>query len=236
MNGGTPMRYPRYTSQPNAGNLPSMAAIGPIDHKPSAHNPYYDVYNMTRGRNLGSIGNTEPRAVEQLPSADRGIPDYPNELNSLTSVDDVSGNGIFDAPGTHGNIHPDEGVFTDSMNIPGYLAREVFFAPSEVVDINTGQPIMYVPGNAFMLDPRTQEVLNERALYEPGLPTTGGGQVAQEWTDTPNQPAWPVPSGWPTSGLGQEPTRSRTNLLVAAGIAGIAVGIFAATLWPRKAR
>lgn len=226
------MRYPVHPSQPNSGNLPSMKAMGPHDLHPSAHNPYYDVYNMSRGRYLGSIGQTEGRPAAPPPSADagnpeyqssleRGMKDYPNELDSLSDLDDVNGNGIFDAPGTHGNVHPDSGVFADRKSLPGYIDRERMFQPSEVLDVTTGEPVMYVPGNAFQMDPRTQWVMDEIALYEPGLPSTGGRGVPSRSTVQPRQPAWPV---------GQDETRESpavktAHMAVLAAIAGLSGGL-----------
>lgn len=226
------MRYPAHPSQPNSGNLPDMKQMGPHDMHPSGHNPYYDVYQMSRGRYLGSIGQTPAATSQPPPKADagdpeymssiqRGMKDYPNELDSLADLDDVNGNGIFDAPGTHGNVHPDSGTFSDRQGLPGYVARERMFAPSEVLDVNTGKPVMYVPGNAFMMDPRTQWVMDELKLYEPGLPSTGGQRVGQRSTVAPDQPAWPV---------GQDDTDTARHvktlhMAILAGVLGLSGGL-----------
>ena len=114
------------------------------DLLPGQHNPYYDVYNMSRGRYLGGLGQTPVQPSQVPPSSDAGVSpadyqsqvqramkDYPNELDSLSAEDDVQGNGIFDANDTHGNIHPDDGVFSDRESLPGYVARERWFQPSE---------------------------------------------------------------------------------------------------------
>jgi hypothetical protein len=166
-----------------------------------------------------------------MQSADRGIQDYPNELEALAAEDDTQGNGIFDPHGSQPNIHPDEGVFGDREGLPGYLAREQFFAPSEVLDVNTGKPAMYVPGNAFMMDPRTQHQLNEMSLYYPGLPSTGGGGVPQVPTVQPDQPGYMVPPGMPaTAGLGQnngEAAGTRTRMFMAAAVFGLGIGVVA---------
>lgn len=170
------------------------------------------------------------------PSADRAVLDYPNELNALAELDDVQGNGIFDPAGSQPNIHPDEGIFGDREGLPGYIAREQPFAPSEVIDINTGKPVMYVPGNAFMMDPRTQWMLDEAKLYEPGLPTTGGHAVAQQSTVQPNQPGWTVP----LMGLGQNNNNNNNNAKeetpavtwVAVVAAGLGIGALIA--WGMK--
>lgn len=225
------MRFPVHptANQPMTGRVPWN--FGPPDLYPSGENPNYDAYNMTRGRYLGALGNNA--------GADRGITDYPNELNLLSEVDDVQGNGIFDPDNTHGNIHPDSGIFAAREGIPGYLAREQFFQPSEVIDVNTGKPVMYVPGNSFMMDPRTQHTLDEISLYEPGLPSTGGSPVPQDSTVRPDQPAWPID----ISGLGQDnggvverAPASGGQMFVAAGLAGLAVGLVAAMVVPKKRR
>ncbi len=156
--------------------------------------------------------------------------DYPAVLDELQRLDDVQGNGIFDAPGTHGNIHPDAGVFADREALPGYIARERFFKPSEVIDVNSGRPVVYVPGNAFMLDPRTEHVLEQRNLYEPGLPSTGGRGTpfASPWI--PNEPAWPVGQ---TDEAASAPA-SGTKLFIAAGLAGLALGAVVGLMSPKK--
>jgi hypothetical protein len=236
---GNPAYTANLLSQPNGGNLPSMEAIGPHDLQPGQHNPYYDVYSMSRGRHLGSLGQTPTAPAPTPPSSDAGVApeeymsqvqramkDYPNELDSLAAEDDVQGNGIFDAPDTHGNIHPDDGIFADRESLPGYLAREQFFKPSEVIDVNTGEPVMYVPGNGFMVDPRTQWAVDQISLYEPGLPTTGGTGVEQVSTVRPDQPAWSVgPVGQADNGADKK--AAATNAFILAGIAGLSIGLLA---------
>lgn len=207
-------------SQPYTGS-PFPYDQGPPDALPSATN--HRLYGpLGRGRYLGSLGSDE--LVEaRVANADPGA-SYPNELDSLAVLDDVEGNGIFDAYNTHGNIHPDAGVFADAASLPGYLARERFFQPSEVIDVTTGEPVMYVPGNAFMLDPRSDAALAERALYIPGLPETGGEQTSVESTVIPNEPSW---------GVGEAPAEepaSSTNMFLVAAIAGLAIGGFAALM------
>jgi hypothetical protein len=208
-------------SQPYTGS-PFAYDQGPPDALPSATNSR--LYgHLGRGRFLGSLGADEMRSAP-VASADPGNQTYPNELNSLSVLDDVEGNGIFDAYNTHGNIHPDAGVFADAASLPGYLAREKFFQPSEVIDVTTGQPVMYVPGNAFMLDPRSDAALAERALYIPGLPETGGEQTAMRSTVIPDEAAWAVGETVPYEAA------SKTNMFLVAAIAGLAIGGFAALM------
>lgn len=174
----------------------------------------------------------------QVQSADRDINDYPNELAALAEEDDVQGNGIFDPAGSQPNLHPDEGVFGDRKSIPGYMAREQMFAPSEVLDVNTGKPVMYVPGNAFMLDPRTAHQLREESLYYPGLTTTGGQGVPSVPTVQPRQPGPVVPPSWPMQGVGQDNGEaaggmSRNQMLITAAVGGLALGVVAGMVMKR---
>lgn len=242
---GNPQAYASMRmSQPNGGSVPSMVEMGPYDLLPGQHNPFYDVYSLSRGRYLGSLGQDASQPTQAPPSADAGVKpedymssvqramkDYPNELDALTAEDDVQGNGIFDAPGTHGNIHPDEGIFADRESLPGYLARERFFEPSEVIDINTGEPVMYVPGNGFMLDPRTQWAVDQINLYEPGMPNTGGAGVEQVSTVEPRQPGWPVEGlgrygrGARGAGVVAPAPKSTASPLILAAVAGISIGL-----------
>ncbi len=212
-------------SQPYTGS-PFPYDQGPPDALPSATNSR--LYRpLRRGRHLGSLGGGE---LEMAPvvSADPDVQTYPNELDQLAVRDDVEGNGIFDAFNTHGNIHPDAGVFTDAASLPGYLAREKFFEPSEVIDVTTGKPVMYVPGNAFMLDPRTDAALAERALYIPGLPETGGQQSPFRSTVIPDEAAWGVGEA-EAAPQPYEPA-SQTQMFLVAALAGLAIGGFAALM------
>jgi len=192
--------YPVYEPTPIfGGDLPTIDEIGPPDLRPSSQNPAYSVYAGTRGRNFAGLG--ESKMNTQSDSADEGVKDYPNELSVLAEADDVSGNGVFDPHGSPGNIHPDYGVFADKESMPGYLMREQFYAPSEVTDLTTGNPVMYVPGGAVPIDQaqadtyRARQLLNE---LQPGLsPETFG---APAWGST-----WvPTDYAMPIAGLGQD--------------------------------
>lgn len=220
--------YPVYSSTPIfGGSLPTIEEIGPPDMRPSGLNPSYDVYRGAWGRNIAGIGNT--------PSADEGIKTYASELSSLAEADDVQGNGVFDPHGTQGNIHPDYGVFADHENLPGYLVRDQFYQPSQVIDGTTGEPVMYVPGGAVAIDQSQFDTIRERQLLwelPPGVSPQGvthpqnadggGDWIPQEYSD-------------PISGLGADDAapRSKAGLVAAFAIAGVAVGIFAATIWKR---
>jgi hypothetical protein len=167
-----------------------------------------------------------------MDSAD-GIKDYANELDLLQLSDDVDGNGLFDPPGSAGNVHPDYGVFADHVSIPGYIQRDHFYAPSEVIDATTGRPVMYVPAGAVAIDQAQKQAFNNRLLWElpPGVNPWQPIDVDAQSMVTPKGEAWPI-------GQDAEPVKEPApamNLFVVAAIAGVALGIFGAVVWPKKA-
>ena len=166
----------------------------------------------------------------QTTSADEGIADYPNELNRLSDLDDVQGNGMFDPFPSHGNIHPDFGVFADHQDIPGYIARDKFYEPSEVIDGTTGRPVMYVPSGAVSLDPGQKEAFHQRMLWEvpPSLSPVVESGVPYEGEVIPTEYSQPI------GAMETGDSAKSMNMLLMFGIAGVSVGILAATLWPRK--
>jgi hypothetical protein len=220
--------YPVYESTPIfGGNLPSIDQIGPPDLRPSGMNPYYDMYRGARGRNIAGLG-------DNMQSADQGIQNYPNELDLLAEADDVQGNGVFDPAGTQGNIHPDYGVFADHESLPGYLVRDQFYQPSQVIDGTTGEPVMYVPGGAVAIDQSQLDTVRERQLLwelPPGVSPQGTTAPGDGESWIPNEYSWPV------NGLGADPAapaeKSNVGLIAGFAIVGLAVGIFAATLMKR---
>lgn len=226
-------RYPVSVTQPYSGD-PFPYDQGPPDALPSAS--YVEPYLMTKGRYLGGIGHDPgaqraPMLPGNAPTADGpDHRDYPNELEMLAHMDDVQGNGVFDPPGAHPNIHPDSGVFGDRESLPGYIAREESFVPSEVLDITSGNRVMYIPGNSFMLDPRTDQTLAARSLYLPGMPRTGGEPLRHRSIVIPNDGAWPVGA----SEVPAEPASSGQMFAMAA-FAGLAIGLVAG-LMAKKGR
>jgi len=223
--------YPVYDSTPIfGGDLPTIDDDGPPDMRPSALNPYYDQYIGARGRNIAGLGGN-------MMSADVGIKDYPNELDSLAESDDVQGNGVFDPHLTHGNIHPDYGVFSDHENIPGYLVREQFYEPSEVIDGTTGNAVMFVPGGAVAIDQAQADTIRERQLLWE-LPPGVSPQATAQPADAPGGGDW-IPQEWssPISGMGADATptagKASGGMIAAFAIVGVAVGIFAATIIKR---
>ncbi len=155
------MRYPVYPSEPYTGDLPSMVAVGPSDLRYTANVApgYAAPFDRRYGRRLAG---TDTDVSDE--SSDPGYAS--NELALLAEMDDIQANGIFDPPGTHPNIHPDAGVFAARYSLPGYHAREVPFAPSEVVDATTGRRVIGVPSGAVSLDSAAQIAFIEQGLYK----------------------------------------------------------------------
>jgi len=128
-----------------------------------------------------------------------GLKYYPNELDSLSEQDDVFGNGMFDPPGSHGNVHPDAGVFADHLSLPGDIHRTQFYAPSEVNDLVGGGKTMYVPGGAVAWQQGQARTLREKQLFweiPPGVSPIPEDQVSEEST-------WLAPTA--TESVGQTP-------------------------------
>lgn len=156
-------RYPAYPNQPFTGQPPSMWS--PVNRASdtrytSGTAPYYEQKIMAaHGRQLAGIGEVQDEEAQ---------PGYAlNELNLLAEQDDVQANGIFDPPGDPNvpNIYPDGGVLAARYNLPGYLARERMFAPSEVRDVTTGRPIIPVPNSPVAFDTNAQVAFIERNMY-----------------------------------------------------------------------
>lgn len=201
---------------------------GAPDWSPGSLNPLKDAFHINRGRALAGDADVPTGLDTGMPTGAlnpnklREQDVYPGELDLLAEVDDANGNGIFDAANAQPNIHPDAGVFAQNFSRPGYLARERQFYPSEVLDVNTGLPTIYTPANATYLDPRTPAVLRDRNLYEPGWPSTGGQSTPAASTWIPDQAALAIGDIAP----GEE----KHGLAIMVGIAGVGLGIFAATV------
>jgi hypothetical protein len=221
--------YPWYGNTRFDGDLPGPSWMGPVDLRPGGLNPYYSQYGAAYGRPLAGLGSS-PGGVTNMHSADPGIKNYPNELDILQLADDVNGNGMFDPHGSHGNVHPDYGVFADHAGLPGYIARERFYTPSEVTDVTTGKPVMFVPGGAVGIDDAQAKAFQEMLLWE--LPRGENPyqplDVVADQTWIPDEPAWPI------SGLGAEGSAPPMNAFVICAAAGLGIGLFAALLWKKK--
>lgn len=163
-------QYPHYPPQPYTGTLPSMKAVGPSDLRYSSGTAsyYQNQIDASHGRRLAGLG-----ASVQDEKAEPGW--ALNELRLMQEQDDVQNDGIFDPPGGKGpehgkNIYPDAGVFAGRFDLPGYLARERLYAPSQVIDATTGRPVVYVNGGAVSMDTAAQVAFIERGMYAPPKP------------------------------------------------------------------
>lgn len=226
MNVGT-VQYPRFKGQPVGYRMDELFGEYASDQYPSGVGPASSTYAPEYRRMLAGTENMDGPGMqyEGLVGAGRrlGIA-YPEELEQLNKAEDVQGNGIFDPANSYPNLHTDAGVFADHANLPGYLAREQFFKESEVLDVNTGNPVVFVPGNSFMLDRRLDGALAEQRLYEPGWPGTGGHRARVQSIVTPDEASWAI------HGLGvdnpNEPAPA-SNMFIYAALAGLAVGLVA---------
>lgn len=233
---GTRPPYPDYASTPLfGGDLPTIDQGGPPDLRFSSMNPAYSVYAGTWGRQLAGLGQEQMNT--QTSSADEGIADYPNELLMLAEADDISGNGVFDPHGSPGNLHPDEGIFADKASMPGYLMRERFYAPSEVIDATTGEQVMYVPGGAVPIDQSQVDTFRARQLMmelQPGISPETFGAPAGADTWIPQEDAWAL-GQYRMRAVGQDDEAARQQrgqmigLVAGFAVVGAAIGMAVAT-------
>jgi len=153
--------YPVYPTQPRSGNLPSMWSDvnrSSDTRYSSGTAPYYaGQIDSAHGRHLAGIGEVQDEGAEQGWAL--------NELRVMAEMDDVQNDGIFDPPGSPPNIYPDSGVFAQARSLPGYLARERMFQPSEVRDVTTGRQIIPVPNSPVAFDTSAQVAFIERGMF-----------------------------------------------------------------------
>lgn len=189
--------------------------------------PYYQArIDAAHGRSLAGTGDEV-----QDENVDSGY--ALNELRVMAEMDDVQNNGVFDNPAaTEPNIHPGAGVFEVRFSLPGYLARERMFQPSEVRDVTTGRPIIPVPNSPVAFDTNEQVAYIERGLNQPFAPvvrqTSRGDMPYQSITNVIQNPE-AIKAGPPTSGFGSlftAPTDGKKALLLAGGAA-----VAAGALW-----
>jgi len=208
--------YPKYRTRAVPG-LMKPSPFGPPDMRPGGFGPGYSVYGQVYGRHLAGVDSM---------NADK-IKDYPNELQLLSEADDVVSNGVFDPNLSHGNIHPDYGVFQDHQSLPGYLARDQFYSPSEVTDLTTGKPVNYVPGGAVSFQQGQKETFDQnQALYElpPGISPYTPSMVDD--MSTASHP--PEYSQAISPGIGEDvPDKPAPNYALYGGVmlAGLVVGV-----------
>lgn len=210
-------RYPAFPSQPNSGPVPPPGAFGPPDLYPTSSTAPYFQSQLDRlyGRHLAG-----PEIEKRI--GDDSEPAWAlNELRVMAELDDSAGDGVFDPPGTRANTYPDAGVFANSFAYPGYLARERFYEPSEVIDATTGRPVTYVNGGAVSMDSAAQIAFIESNRYAPPRPFIdqyGEEPVLDESTVNVVQHAVPIS----TSGIGEYSTGAKLTLALA--LAGVAIG------------
>lgn len=225
-------RYPVFETQPNCGPLPNMWQMGPSDTRPSSGpSPYYKGrIAMQYGRHLAGLGNTESPLSEK---SDMGEPAFAsNELEFLAEMDDVQGNGIFDPPGSHPNIHPDAGMFAMRGNLPGYAVREKPFGFSEVRDVTTGRPIRVVPGGAVAMDSAAQIAFVEQGAYAAPQPIIDAPQAGRAgfkpiWNVVQNPIAIGADAPPATTTTTETPISSTLLKFLAVGVvAGVGIAIW----------
>jgi len=211
--------YPNYRRQQFDGDLP-LPPINQPDTRPIANNPAYSRYRGTRGRSCAGVDDMNAE----------GIKDYPNELNLLAEADDVVGNGLFDPPGSHGNVHPDEGIFADNVNLPGYIARDRFYEPSEVRDVTTGDPVVYVPGGAVAIDDAQAQAFRDRLRWQlpPGVNPWEPNPVNETSIVRPREAGFPIGQ---TEAANQP---SPMKYFVMAAVGGLSIGMLVSLVMPKK--
>lgn len=89
-------------------------------------------------------GGIFPLSTQYLPvesgQGPDGIPErIPDEILMAAREDDTFGSGIFD---DYNNTNTRDGIFADRNSVPGYVGRETGTGFSEVVDWQTGNPIV----------------------------------------------------------------------------------------------
>jgi hypothetical protein len=210
--------YPVYPMQPSSGELPSMFSsvnrASDLRYTGSTAPHYRAMADRAHGRHLAGIGEVQDEKVNQGWAV--------NELAVMAEMDDVQGNGIFDPPGTGPNLYPDAGIMAQRASIPGYWARERMFAPSEVVDITTGRPIIPVNAGAVSMDSAAQVAFIEKGMFTPPQPVVGASSARQTpLVSTVNVRQSPEA----IHGLGQEAEGlSRWQWLGIVGLVSLAAG------------
>lgn len=242
--------YPVYPSVILNGDLPTQMNMGPFDLYPSGSTgpAYQRRFDLQYGRHLAGV---------EKPMGSDDEPAYAlNELRHMAEMDDVDGNGVFDPPGSRPNTYPDAGIMASSYSKPGYLARDRMYAPSEVIDANTGRPIEYVNGGMVSMDSTAEIAFIEGGAYRPPRPyldMLSEQTMSQESTVNVAQNPIPVRLSAPpsqrseapmllppnaansgaTAGLGE--MSSTAKLALVLGIAGLGAGVVYALAKPKMA-
>jgi len=234
--------YPVFMSQPNAGTPPTLKqSPAPDVLYSSSTAPYFqEKINRAYGRHLAGSDvevQDEAAVIPEITLAQRAAQAQPStasgELEYYAAMDDTQGDGIFDPPGSHPNIHPDAGVFAARFSLPGYHARERPYSLTEVLDVTTGRPIRAVPNGAVSMDSAAQIAFLEQGLYQPQRPLwkyANLGPIGSRSIANVVQNPQAIPG---VSGLGELPAVSGKNLLIAAA-AGVAIGVIAGLFSKKK--
>lgn len=163
------------------------------------------------------------------------IETYPNELNLLATADDVVGNGVFDPNDTHGNLHPNEGVFQDHQSVPGYEDRARSYMLSEVRDLtHPDGRVVYVPGGAVSLQQGQQDTLTENQMLwklPPSFNPLPSRAIERQSIVNAPTPEYPIAVGNATI----DAPESKVNPYYVMAAVGVAAGI-AYCLWAKKGR
>lgn len=232
-------RYPSYDSQPAGGNLPSMWSdvnrASDLTYSSGTHPHFQHKLDAAHGRWLAGLG-----AEVQDERVDSGY--ALNELRLMAEADDIQGNGVFDNPEcTPPNIHPGAGVFEVRFSLPGYLARERMFRPSEVRDVTTGRPIIPVPNSPIAYDTSAQVAYIERGTHLPFAPVVNApsrGDMPYESTVNVVQNPEPIkPRAF--SGFGADaaaPMDGKKAMLLAGGAVAAAGALWFLVEKTRSAR
>jgi hypothetical protein len=208
--------YPVFPSQPNAGTPPTLRQSPALDvlYSSSTAPTVQGRIDRAYGRHLAGTDIVVQDAPEPGTAQ--------NELEYYAAMDDVQGDGIFDPPGSHPNIHPDAGVFAARFNLPGYHARERPYSLTEVRDVTTGRPIRAVPNGAVSMDSAAQIAFLERGLYRPQQPLWSVANLGPiPGRSIANVVQNPIPIG----ALEMPAVSAKT--LVVAGLIGAALGAIA---------
>lgn len=220
------MRYPVFPSQPRSGQVPSMVAMGPPDFRPSSNvAPHYQKrFDMMFGRHLSGYGELESSDDEEMEYGTAL-----NELRVMEELDDSSSSGIFDAPGTRPNIHPDEGIFADRMAWPGYIQRDPMYMPSEVRSITTNRPVTYVNAGAVAMDDVAKVAFIENRWANPPKPVVDFMKTRMVGDrSTVNTFQNPVPVSPAVAGLGSQALGAMPPMLgfvLGAAVTGLLAGV-----------
>lgn len=169
--------YPKHSNQPWPGYVPSdslnpdgglLGQINPRDR---------ERLMMEHGRNLAGLGRTEGWG---------GDSEYDERsASALEKDDDVVGSGVFDMPGHKNTVHATLGVFADHPNLPGYIARELPFRPSEEVEsVPSGAQVITVPGGGMTWGGRLIGG-GTSAPLAPRLPAGGGARPVNAFQPKP---------------------------------------------------